>query len=68
MVGDSFNDAANTQRLDGYALLGVRASFPINEHLEIYGRIDNLADEEYSTVYGYNTYGRSAFGGVRVRF
>ena len=68
MVGDSFNDAANTQRLDGYALLGVRASLPINEHLEIYGRIDNLADEEYSTVYGYNTYGRSAFGGVRVRF
>lgn len=68
MVGDSFNDATNTRRLDGYALAGVRASFPIGEHLEIYGRIDNLFDEEYATVYGYGTYGRSAFGGVRVRF
>ncbi|WP_022681905.1 TonB-dependent receptor plug domain-containing protein [Sphingobium bisphenolivorans] len=68
MVGDSFNDAANTQRLDGYALVGVRASLPITENLEVYGRIDNLFDEEYATVYGYSTYGRSAYGGVRVRF
>ncbi|WP_313803388.1 TonB-dependent receptor domain-containing protein [Sphingobium sp.] len=68
MVGDSFNDATNTVRLDGYALLGVRASLPVMENLEIYGRIDNLTDEGYATVYGYGTYGRSAFGGVRVRF
>lgn len=68
MVGDSFNDAANTQRIDGYARLDLRASLPINEHLEIYGRIDNVTDEEYATVYGYSTYGRSAYGGVRVRF
>ncbi|WP_340264607.1 TonB-dependent receptor plug domain-containing protein [Sphingobium mellinum] len=68
MVSDSFNNATLTQRLDGYAVLGIRASFPITENLEIYGRVDNLTDEEYATVYGYNTYGRSAFGGVRVRF
>lgn len=68
MVGDSFNDAENTIRLDGYVLTNVRASFPITENLEIYGRIDNLFDEEYATVYGYGTYGRSAYGGVRVRF
>jgi vitamin B12 transporter len=68
MVSDSFNNATLTQRIDGYALLGVRASFPITQNLEIYGRIDNLTDEAYATVYGYNTYGRSAFGGVRVRF
>jgi vitamin B12 transporter len=68
MVGDSFDNAANTRRLDGYALVGVRASLPIGEHLEIYGRIDNLTDEAYATAYGYSTYGRSAYGGVRVRF
>ena len=68
MVGDSFDNAANTRRLDGYALVGVRASLPIGERLEIYGRIDNLFDETYATAYGYGTYGRSAFGGVRVRF
>jgi vitamin B12 transporter len=68
MVSDSFNNATLTQRLDGYALLNVRACFPITPNLEIYGRIDNLTDEAYATVYGYSTYGRSAFGGVRVRF
>ncbi len=68
MVGDSFNDATNMVRLDGYATANVRASFPIRENLEIYGRIDNLTDEKYATVYGYGTYGRSAFGGVRARF
>lgn len=68
MVSDSFDNAANTRRLDGYALLGVRASLPIGEHLEVYGRIDNLTDEAYATAYGYSTYGRSAYGGVRVRF
>lgn len=68
VVSDSFNDAENTIRLDGYAVANVRASFPITSNLEIYGRIDNLFDEEYATVYGYGTYGRSAYGGVRVRF
>ncbi|MFD1105975.1 TonB-dependent receptor plug domain-containing protein [Sphingobium olei] len=68
MVGDSFDNAANTRRLDGYALAGIRASLPIGEHLEVYGRIDNLFDEDYATAFGYSTYGRSAYGGVRVRF
>ncbi|WP_088183349.1 TonB-dependent receptor plug domain-containing protein [Sphingobium sp. Z007] len=68
MVDDSFDNAANTRRLDGYALAGVRASMPLGEHLEVYGRIDNLFDETYATAYGYGTYGRSAYGGVRVRF
>lgn len=68
VVGDSFDDALNTQPLDGYALAGIRASFPLGEVLEVYGRIDNLFDEQYVTAYGYNTYGRAAYGGVRVRF
>jgi vitamin B12 transporter len=68
MVGDSFDNAANTRRLDGYALAGVRASFPVGDHLEVYGRVDNLTDENYQTAYGYGTYGRAAYGGVRVRF
>ncbi|BAV64524.1 TonB-dependent receptor [Sphingobium cloacae] len=68
MMGDIFDDAANTRRLDGYAVVGLRASLPVTENLEIYGRIDNLSNEEYATAYGYGVYGRSAYGGVRVRF
>lgn len=68
VVGDSFDRADNVRRLDGYALAGLRASFPVGEVLEVYGRIDNLFDAQYVTAYGYSTYGRAAYGGVRVRF
>ena len=68
MVGDSFDNATNIVRLDGYALAGIRASLPIGEHLEIYGRVDNLFDADYTTAAGYGVYGRAAYGGVRARF
>lgn len=68
MVGDSFDDAANAVPLDGYALAGIRASFPVGGHFEIYGRVDNLFDADYATAFNYGTYGRAAYGGVRARF
>ncbi len=68
MVGDSFDDFANNIPLDGYALAGIRASFPVGGLFEIYGRIDNLFDADYTTAFRYGTYGRAAYGGVRARF
>ena len=68
MVGDSFDDAANAVPLDGYALAGIRASFPVSRNFEITGRIDNLFDADYATAFHYGTYGRAAYGGVRARF
>ncbi|MES2042516.1 MAG: TonB-dependent receptor [Pseudomonadota bacterium] len=66
-VGDSFDNAANTVRLDGYVLAGVRAEMPLGEHFAVYGRVDNLFNERYQTVSGYGTLGRAAYGGVRVK-
>jgi vitamin B12 transporter len=66
-VGDSFDDAANRSRLDGYVLASVRAELPIGERLALYARVDNLTDQRYQVVRGYGTYGRAAYGGVRVR-
>ncbi len=67
-VGESFDDLANTVKVDAYTLVDIRASYPIDDHLEVYGRIENAFDEEYQTVMGYGTAGRGVFGGVRVRF
>ena len=67
IVGDSFDTVANTARLDGYALAALRAELPIGERLAVYGRVENVADERYQTAAGYGTFGRAAFGGVRVR-
>lgn len=68
LKGDSFDNAANTVRLDGYALANVRASFPVTETVELYGRVDNVFDRDYTVVNRYNTYGRNAHVGVRARF
>lgn len=68
LVGDSFDNATNSVRLDGYAIAGVRASMPVGQNLELYGRVDNLFDADYATAAGFGTYGRAAYGGVRVGF
>ena len=67
IVGDSFDNAGNTTRLDGYALATVRVELPINDRLALYGRVENVADERYQTAAGYGTYGRAAYGGIRLR-
>ncbi|MES2420511.1 MAG: TonB-dependent receptor [Pseudomonadota bacterium] len=67
LVGDSFDDAGNTTRLDGYALASVRAEVPIDDRIALYGRVDNLTDARYQTIAGYGNYGRAAYGGVRLR-
>jgi len=68
MVSDSYDDAGNFTRLDGHALASLRASLPLGEHIEVYGRIENLAGAQYQTAAGYGTPGRSAFVGARARF
>lgn len=67
MVSDSYDDAWSTVRLDGYALATLRASVPVGEHLELFGRVENLFDAKYQVAAGYGTYGRAAYAGVRVR-
>lgn len=66
-VGPSFDDAGNFTRLHGYTLVSIRAEMPFGERFAIYARVENLFDEKYQTVAGYGTYGRAAFGGVRVK-
>jgi vitamin B12 transporter len=68
LSGDSFDNAANTVRLDGYALANLRAAFPITEAVELYGRIENVFDTDYTVVNRFNTYGRNAHLGVRAKF
>ncbi|MGN6498355.1 MAG: hypothetical protein ACTHK5_13625, partial [Tsuneonella sp.] len=67
LVGDSFDDAANLVPLDGYALVDLRASLPLGEHVELFGRVENLTDARYTDVAGYNTRGRAVFVGARLR-
>lgn len=68
LAGDSFDNASNTVRLDGYALAHLRAAFPVSDRFELYGRVENVFDTDYVQVAGYNSYRRNAHVGVRATF
>ena len=68
VIGDNFDDAANNVRLNGYAIWGLRASMPLSDALEVYARVENMLDAQYTLVSGYNSFGRHATIGVRAKF
>jgi vitamin B12 transporter len=53
---------------DAYTLFNLAASYRLTNHLEIFGRIDNIFDREYEAVLGYGTPGRSAYIGIKARY
>ena len=67
LVSRSFDDAANTVRLPGYAVATLRGSWTLTERVDLFARLENLADEDYQTAAGYAQPGRSAFVGARLR-
>jgi len=52
--------------LDSYTLVDLAASYQITENILLFGRMENILDEEYESVYGYGTRGFSAYGGVKI--
>ncbi|NVD44070.1 TonB-dependent receptor plug domain-containing protein [Qipengyuania atrilutea] len=66
IVGASFDDAGNAVRLDSYALLDLRAELALSERIALFGRVENLWDEDYQTAGGYANAGRGVFAGLRA--
>jgi len=54
--------------LDSYTVVNLAAYYDLTKKVQLYGRIDNLFDEEYEEVWSYATPGLSGYAGVRVTF
>ena len=54
--------------IEDYAFVNVAAEYEVNKYMSIFGRIDNLTDEQYAEVFGFPALGRAAYAGVKVRF
>lgn len=54
--------------LDEYTLVNLTAAYDLTDTVGVFGRIDNLFDEEYQEVLGYGSRGRAAYAGLRMRF
>lgn len=60
-AGHSFDDAANTRRLGGYATADLRVTWHVDADWSVQGRVANLADKRYETAAYYNQLGRTYY-------
>lgn len=57
-----------TVTLKAYTLVNLTADFRVMPGVSLYGRIENLFDDDYQENVGFLAAGRAAYGGVRVHF
>lgn len=53
--------------IPSFFTVDLRGAYAVSDSIELYGRVENLFDEEYQDILGYGEPGLSAFGGVRLR-
>ena len=63
-----FDDAANTRRMGGYALINLLVEWPFEARWTAFARLDNLLDKHYELAADYRTAGATLFAGVRWRY
>lgn len=55
-------------RLDAFTLINLAGDLALGERVSLFGRVENLLDEDREEVFGFVSSGRAAFVGVSTRF
>jgi len=63
---DPFTYSSTRVALSRYTLVNLAASYDITKNFKVFGRVDNLFDEDYEEIKGYGTPGFSGFVGIKV--
>lgn len=64
-VGERFDDAANLNRLGGYATVDLYADWQFASEWSVQAKVNNLGDRSYETALGYNQPGRAFYVTLR---
>ncbi|MDO9528408.1 MAG: TonB-dependent receptor [Syntrophales bacterium] len=67
-VGKRYRNDSNTEEMPAYTLFNLAASYDVNKHLQFFGRVENLTDKKYQSVYQYGEPGIGVYGGIKVTF
>ena len=59
--GERYDDTANTNKLNGYGIVNLRASYAISNKLTIKMKVENILDKEYETAKDYNNPGINGY-------
>ena len=65
-VGARFDDAANTVPLASTRTVNLFASYALRAHLQVFGRVENLFDNDSEPTFGYGAVSRGYFAGLRA--
>ena len=69
-VGTRNNDANNSpgQKQGSFGVVNVSATYDMAKYVQIFGRIDNLLNQNYEEILFFGTPIRSVYGGVKLIF
>lgn len=62
--GTRTDNAAGVKELASYSVIDLNVSYKMTPDIKLFGRIDNLLDAKYETVYGYRQPGAGVFVGL----
>lgn len=65
----AFDEGGNpVSVLESYTVVNLALNYKMTDHVEIYGRIDNLFDEKYEEAWSYATPGLSGYAGLKMTY
>ncbi|MCZ6675112.1 MAG: TonB-dependent receptor [Verrucomicrobia bacterium] len=67
-VGQQLSLRGDSQKMSDYVVLNLAGTYDLNETWDIWARIDNLLDEDYQEIMGFQTASFSVYAGARIRF
>jgi vitamin B12 transporter len=68
LSGDRFDDAANKNRLGGYGLVNLYATYTFTRDWSALVRWNNIGDKQYDLARNYATPGSKVFAGIRYGY
>ena len=69
-VGARNDSASNTpsRRQGSFGVVNLSATYEITKQVEVFGRVDNLFDQDYEEILFFGTPIRSVFGGMKLTY
>ncbi len=64
---DAFTFAQNTVTLQQYTVVNLSAHYDVTDQVRLFGRVENLLDQNYQEVFGFESAPVAAYGGVRIK-
>jgi len=55
-LGSYWEDDENTNKYEGHSLFNLLVNYPVDQEMEIYGRLNNLTNERYSTYASFSKF------------